>query len=85
MQETPGLFFLCCYCRTELNEDQIFVFRASVGCENCVRDYYRTSTPEQIASQLTTRRKQAVVWLHLNRRTLEKQARKPAKSKASVA
>jgi hypothetical protein len=76
MQETFGLYFLCSYCRSELNEDQIFDFRGAVGCENCIRDYYRKSTPEEVESQLRTRRQKAVVWLNRNRKTLEKQARK---------
>jgi len=85
MQETTGLYFLCCYCRTELNEEQIFDFRTAVGCENCVRDYYRNSTVEEVESQLHTRRQKAVAWLNRNRKTLEKQARKaPPNSKNAV-
>jgi hypothetical protein len=86
MQENDkGLFFLCCYCRTELNEDQIFDFRGAVGCENCIKDYYRNRTAEEVESQLRTRRKKAVVWFNRNRKTLEKQARKAApNSKAGV-
>lgn len=84
MQETPGLFFLCSYCRTELNEDQIFDFRGAVGCENCIRDYYRNSTAEQVDSQLRTRRQKAVAWLNRNRKTLEKQARKAPNTKAGI-
>ncbi len=77
MQENDkGLFFLCSYCRTELNEDQIFDFRGAVGCENCIKDYYRNGTAEVVESQLLTRRKKALVWLSRNRKTLEKHARK---------
>ena len=76
MQETTGLFFLCCYCRTELNEEQIFDFRGTVGCENCIRDYYRNSAAEEVESQLRKRRQKAFAWLTRNRKTLDKQARK---------
>ncbi len=84
-ENDKGLFFLCSYCRTELNEDQIFDFRGTVGCENCVRDYYRSSAAEGIEFQLRTRRQKAVVWLNRNRKSLEKQARKTVPiSKAGV-
>jgi reverse gyrase len=75
-----GLFFLCSYCRTELNEDQIFDFRGTVGCENCLRDYYRSSTAEEVESQLRARRRKAATWLNRNRRSLERHARKAAPS-----
>ena len=77
MQENDkGLFFLCSYCRTELNEDQIFDFRGAVGCENCIKDYYRNGSAEVVESQLRVRRRKALVWLSRNRKTLEKHARK---------
>jgi hypothetical protein len=77
MQENAkGLFFLCSYCRSELGEDQIFDFRGAVGCENCIKDYYRSSTAEVVESQLRTRRAKALAWLNRNRKTLERHARK---------
>ena len=75
-ENDKGLFFQCSYCRTELNEDQIFDFRGGVGCENCLRDYYRNSTPEEVESELRTRRQKAIAWLNRNRKSFEKQARK---------
>jgi len=79
MQEKPkGLFFLCCYCRTELDETQIFAFRGTVGCQSCVKDYYRHSSAEELESQLRTRRQSALVWLERNRKSLEKHAKRAA-------
>ncbi len=75
-ENEKGLFFLCSYCRSELNEEKIFDFRGAVGCENCVRDYYRSSAAEEVESQLSTRRQKALVWLNRNRKTLERRARK---------
>jgi hypothetical protein len=77
--ESTGLFFTCCYCRGELNESQIFDFRGSVGCEKCVRDYYRNRSTNDIESQLRTRRSSAVRWLNRNRKALEKAAKIPPK------
>ena len=71
--EPKGLFFLCCYCKTELNESQLFKFREGVGCEQCVRDYYRDRSTE-IEYQLKARRESARTWLERNRKELEKQA-----------
>jgi len=77
--ESSGLFFTCCYCRGELNESQILDFRGSVGCENCVRDYYRNRPASEIEFQLRTRRANARRWLNRNRRALEKAAKNPPK------
>jgi hypothetical protein len=67
------LSFICCYCRNELNESQIFEFRTALGCEDCVRAYYRSSSPKELESQLHTRRRNALIWLANNRKALEKQ------------
>lgn len=77
--ERRGLFFTCCYCRDELNEGQILDFRGSVGCENCVRDYYRDRPASEIEFQLRARRASALRWLNRNRRALEKVAKNPPK------
>lgn len=77
--ERPGLFFTCCYCRNELSESQILDFRGSVGCENCVRDYYRDRPASEIEIQLRTRRANALRWLSRNRKALERAAKNPAK------
>jgi hypothetical protein len=79
-REPKGLFFLCCYCRNELNESQIFDFRGAVGCENCVRSYYRDRPADEVDSQLRIRQRNALIWLKRNRRTLEKDATKRMKS-----
>ena len=74
-RRAKGLFFPCCYCRTELNESQIFEFRGAIGCEKCIRDYYR-DRPTEVESQLRIRRENAVAWLRRNRKFLEKRAAK---------
>ena len=70
---TKRLVLLCCYCRTELNESQMFEFRGWVACERCVRDYYR-DRPNEVESGLQTRQRNAAIWLARNRKHLEKQA-----------
>lgn len=69
------LSFHCCYCRTELNESQIFEFREEIGCENCIRNYYR-DRPAEVELQLERRRKSAIAWLKKNRGALKRQAAK---------
>ena len=70
---TGGLTLLCCYCRTELSEAQMFEFRDWVACESCIRDYYR-DRPNELESELRTRQRNALVWLARNRRILQKHA-----------
>jgi len=77
--ERTGLFFTCCYCRSELNESQIFDFRGSVGCENCIRDYYRDRPSKEIENQVRARRASAASWLGRNRKALERAAKNPPK------
>ena len=68
-----NLVFICCYCKAELNETQIFKFRETVGCESCVRDYSR-DRPSELEFQLHMRRKNATAWLERNRKDFEKWA-----------
>ena len=74
-ENAKGLLFLCCYCRSELSETQIFEFRGTVGCERCIRDYYR-DRPDQLESQLQLRRRNALTWVTRNRKSLERHARR---------
>jgi|HubBroStandDraft_2_1064218.scaffolds.fasta_scaffold30764_2 hypothetical protein len=74
MPETKKLTLYCSGCRAELHESALFEFLGSVGCESCVRNYYRNWPSEVIAIELQTRRTGAVAWLKRNRKTLEKSA-----------
>ena len=74
MSEHKGLVLGCSYCRTPLEETQMFEFRDWVGCETCIRDYYRSSVPEEIEHQLQIRRRNAMTWIARNRKSLEKQS-----------
>lgn len=74
-----SLRLLCCYCRTELDEFQMFEFRGWVACERCVRDYYR-DRPLEVESELQNRKRRALDWLARNRRLLEKQATREPKA-----
>ena len=71
MNAKDGLSFPCCYCRTELNESRMYVFKGQIGCENCIRDYYR-GDPTEADQQLETRHRSATEWLERNRRSLER-------------
>jgi hypothetical protein len=75
---SKSLRLLCCYCREELEEFQMFEFRGWVACERCVRDYYR-DRPAEIEVELQNRQRRALDWLGRNRRALEKQAAREAK------
>lgn len=72
--EAKRLSFLCHYCRTELDESQIFELRGQVCCEKCTRDYDRDRPTEEVESRLQTRQKNALAWLERNRKSLEKRA-----------
>jgi len=74
--KSTGLTFVCCYCRNELNESQIFEFRFALGCEDCVRAYYRDRSAQELEAQLRTRKRNALVWLARNHKSLEKHAAK---------
>ena len=81
--ESKGVGLLCCYCRVEVNEPQIFEFRGGVACEGCIRDYYR-DRPHEVDSQLQIRQKKALVWLDRNRKFLERQAAERTAPKSSL-
>lgn len=81
--ESKGLGLLCCYCRVEVNEPQIFEFRGTVACEGCIRDYYR-DRPTEVESQLQIRQKKALVWLDRNRKFLERRAAEKAAPKSPL-
>jgi hypothetical protein len=70
---TIDLILRCGYCRDELTQSQMFEFRGWVACEKCIRDYYRDH-PNEVESELQTRRKNALIWLSRNRKSLQKLA-----------
>jgi hypothetical protein len=70
----------CVYCSKELTEPEMYVFRGWVGCERCVRDYYRDRPAQEIESQLQKRQSNARDWLTRNRKIL---ARAMTRSKAA--
>ena len=73
--EVKGLTWLCCECKTKIEESEMFEFSGTVACEKCVRNYYR-DRPAEIEIELQIRRRNAVAWVKRNRRQLEKQAAK---------
>jgi hypothetical protein len=64
------LVLRCAYCSKELTEPEMYAFRGWVGCEQCVRDYYRERSPQEIESQLHMRQANARDWLTRNRKIL---------------
>jgi uncharacterized protein YukJ len=74
------LILRCAYCSKELTEPEMYAFRGWVGCEQCVRDYYRERPPQEIESQLHMRQANARDWLTRNRKIL---ARAMTRSKAA--
>jgi hypothetical protein len=74
--KSKTLSFICCYCRNELKESQIFEFRSALACEDCLKSYYRGSSAKELESQMRTRKQHALTWLARNRRSLERQAAK---------
>ena len=73
--ELQKLALHCIQCRAEIDVSTAFLFRGNVSCEKCVREYYR-DRPNEIELELQSRRKDAIRWVKLNRKTLEKQAAK---------
>ena len=65
------LLLHCVYCSKELTEPEMYAFRGWVGCEQCIRDYYRYK-PQEMEFQLQTRRSNARVWLARNHKVLQK-------------
>jgi hypothetical protein len=66
------LILSCSYCRTKLTEDQMFAFRDWVGCESCLRAYYRNLPGPAIEEKLQSRRRAVVAWLAANRKSLKR-------------
>ena len=64
----------CIYCTKELTESEMYAFRGWVGCEQCIRDYYRDRTAPEMEFQLKKRQSNARVWLNRNRKVLKKAA-----------
>ncbi len=62
----------CAYCSKELTEPEMYAFRGWVGCEQCVRDYYRNKPGQDMESELQTRQSLARAWLTSNRKVLAK-------------
>lgn len=73
--ELQKLELRCSRCRAEINVSTAFTFSGTVACEKCVRAYY-SDRPDEIELELQSRRKAAIQWVKLNRKTLEKQAAK---------
>jgi len=69
------LTLICCECRAELKESEVFEFHGpwSFACEKCVRKYYK-DRPSEIEFELRSRRENAVASLRRNRKDFEKQA-----------
>jgi hypothetical protein len=72
MFERDDLVLSCSYCRVKLTEDQMFAFRDWVGCENCIRAYYRDLPSPAIEEQLRSRRSRILAWLSSNRKSLKR-------------
>ena len=72
MFEQKDLILSCSYCRVKLTEDQMFAFRDWVGCESCVRAYYRNLPAQALEEQLQSRRQDVLTWLTANRRFLKR-------------
>ncbi len=69
---SPLLILRCAYCSKELTEPEMYAFRGWVGCEHCVRDYYRDRPAQDMESELRTRQSLARAWLTSNRKVLAK-------------
>jgi hypothetical protein len=78
MAETKKLTLYCSGCGAELQESAMFEFLSAVGCETCIRNFYRNWPAQIIEVELQTRRTGAVAWLKRNRKALEKLAAKAA-------
>ena len=68
--QSKPLILQCAYCSKELTEPEMYAFRGWVGCEQCVRDYYRDRPAQQMEFQLQTRQSNARAWLTSNRKVL---------------
>jgi len=66
------LILHCAYCSKELTEPEMYAFRGWVGCEQCIRDYYRDRPAQEMEFQLQTRQSNARAWLTRNRKVLAK-------------
>jgi|SRR5208283_5666358 len=66
------LILHCTYCSKELTEPEMYSFRGWVGCEQCIRDYYRDRPAQELEFQLQTRQSSARAWLTANRKVLLK-------------
>jgi hypothetical protein len=73
--ELQNLALICIECGTEIHVSTAFEYGGGVACEKCVRDYYR-DRPTELEYELQLRRRNAITWVKLNRKTLEKQAAK---------
>jgi hypothetical protein len=76
---TSSLIWLCSECKAEIDESEWFAFGGTVACENCVNRYYQKNNAVDphiqwdVELELRTRRRAALEWLRLNRKTIEKQ------------
>jgi hypothetical protein len=63
----------CCECGSEIDDLTALSFRGALGCEKCVRSYYR-DRPAEVEFELKCRRTEAIDIVKYERKKLEKLA-----------
>jgi hypothetical protein len=67
---STSLILPCTYCSKKLTEPEMYAFRGWVGCEQCVRDYYRDKSEQEMQFQLRRRQANARIWVTQNHKVL---------------